>query len=105
VLSCGLVGASALLTGLEPDDLHLLMQAMHTACVEVVERFDGFIAHHTEQGTVVYFGYPQAHEDDALRAVRAGLRWSRHCRHHSPRRSHGQRRNWRFGSAFIRVWW
>lgn len=73
VLSCALVEGNALLTRLELDDLHLLMQAMHTICAQVSERFDGFLAQHTEQGTVIYFGYPQAHEVDALRAVRTGL--------------------------------
>jgi len=50
-----------------------VVRAYQSACAEVIQRFDGHIAQYLGDGLLVYFGYPQAHEDDALRAVRAGL--------------------------------
>jgi len=68
-----LVGSTALSTKLDPEDLRSVVGAYHTCVAEPIARFDGFIAKYMGDGVLVYFGYPQAHEDDAERAVRAGL--------------------------------
>jgi class 3 adenylate cyclase/predicted ATPase len=73
VLFCDLVGSTALAGQLDPEDWREVVRAYHTACAEVIGRFEGHIAQYLGDGLLVYFGYPQAHEDDALRAVRAGL--------------------------------
>ena len=58
---------------MDPEDLRELISAYHNCVAEIVRRFDGFVAQYLGDGVLVYFGYPQAHEDDAERAVRAGL--------------------------------
>ena len=73
VTFCDLVGSTALASQLDPEDLREVIAAYHRAVAEVVAQFDGFIAKYMGDGVLVYFGYPQAHEDDAERAVRAGL--------------------------------
>ena len=73
VMFCDLVGSTALSTRLDPEDLRELIGAYHRAVAETVSRFDGFVAKYMGDGVLIYFGYPQAHEDDAERAVRAGL--------------------------------
>jgi class 3 adenylate cyclase len=73
VMFCDLVGSTALSTRLDPEDLRELIGAYHRAVADVVGGFDGFVAKYMGDGVLVYFGYPQAHEDDAERAVRAGL--------------------------------
>ncbi len=73
VMFCDLVGSTALSEQLDPEDLREVMNAYHGCCAQVIERFDGFIARYIGDGVLAYFGYPQAHEDDAERAVRAGL--------------------------------
>ena len=73
VMFCDLVGSTALSARLDPEDLRELIGAYHRAVAETVGRFDGFVAKYMGDGVLVYFGYPQAHEDDAERAVRAGL--------------------------------
>jgi class 3 adenylate cyclase len=70
---CDLVGSTALSAQLDPEDLRQVVRAYQTTCAEVIQRFDGHIAQYLGDGLLVYFGYPQAHEDDAQRAVRAGL--------------------------------
>ena len=73
VLFSDLVGSTALSTRLDVEDLRNLI-AVYQRCVEeTVRRFDGFIAKFMGDGVLVYFGYPEAHEDDPERAVRAGL--------------------------------
>ena len=69
-----LVGSSALSTRLDPEDLRAVIGAYHKCVAETVARFNGFVAKYMGDGVLVYFGYPQAHEDDAERAVRAELR-------------------------------
>src|SRR5262249_5643697 len=64
---------TALSARLDPEDLQPLIAAYRTCVAEVVERYDGFIAKYMGDGVLAYFGYPQAHEEDAERAVRAGL--------------------------------
>jgi len=68
-----LVGSTALSTRLDPEDLRSVIGAYHKCVAETVARFDGFVAKYMGDGVLVYFGYPQAHEDDAERAVRTGL--------------------------------
>ena len=73
VMFCDLVGSTALSARLDPEDLRDLLGAYHSAVAEAVGSFDGFVAKYMGDGVLVYFGYPQAHEDDAERAMRAGL--------------------------------
>jgi len=73
VMFCDLVGSTALSARLDPEDLREIIGAYHRAVAEIVAGFDGFVAKYMGDGVLVYFGYPQAHEDDAERAVRAGL--------------------------------
>jgi class 3 adenylate cyclase/predicted ATPase len=73
VLFCDLVGSTALSTRLDPEDLREVIGAYHRHVAETVGRVGGFVAKYMGDGILVYFGYPQAHEDDAERAVMAGL--------------------------------
>ena len=73
VIFCDLVGSTALAARLDPEDLREVMGAYHRTVAETVARFEGFVARYMGDGALIYFGYPQAHEDDAERAVRAGL--------------------------------
>src|SRR6185436_7784083 len=68
-----LVGSTALSARLDPEDMREVISAYQGAVAETVGRFGGFVAKYMGDGVLVYFGYPQAHEDDAERAVRAGL--------------------------------
>ena len=78
VLFCDLVGSTELSTQLDPEDLGELIHAYQKSCAEVVTRWDGHIAQYMGDGVLAYFGWPQAHEDDAERAVRAGLDLTEH---------------------------
>src|SRR6516164_8996388 len=73
VMFCDLVGSTALSASLDPEDLRAIIAAYHDAVGKTVAGFDGFVAKYMGDGVLVYFGYPRAHEDDAERAVRAGL--------------------------------
>ncbi len=73
VLFCDLVDSTALATQLDPEELREVVQAYQATCAKVIGRFEGTIAQLLGDGLLVYFGYPRAHEDDAPRAVRAGL--------------------------------
>jgi class 3 adenylate cyclase len=70
---CDLVGSTALSARLDPEDLRQVIGAYHACAAEVVARYEGFVAQYLGDGVLAYFGYPQAHEDDAERAVRAAL--------------------------------
>jgi hypothetical protein len=70
---CDLVGSTALSAQLDPEELREVVRAYQETCTEVIRRYEGHIAQHLGDGLLVYFGYPAAHEDDAQRAVRAGL--------------------------------
>ena len=70
---CDIVGSTALSTQFDPEDLRDLISAYHRAVADTVARFDGFVAKYMGDGVLIYFGYPQAHEDDAERSMRAGL--------------------------------
>src|SRR5215472_9042755 len=73
VLFGDLVDSTALARQLDPEDYREVVRAYQATCGAVIQRFDGYIAQYLGDGLLVYFGYPQAHEDDAQRAVRAGL--------------------------------
>jgi class 3 adenylate cyclase len=73
IMFCDLVGSTPLATRFDPEDLRDVIGAYHRAVAEVIARFDGFVAKYMGDGVLAYFGYPRAHEDDAERAVRAGL--------------------------------
>jgi class 3 adenylate cyclase len=73
VMFCDLVGSTELATKLDPEQLRDLMQAYQRACGEVIACYDGHVAQYLGDGLMVYFGWPRAHEDDAVRAIRAGL--------------------------------
>jgi class 3 adenylate cyclase len=73
VMFCDLVSSTQLSGQLDPEDLREVLRAYQEICAEVSGRFDGHIAKYIGDGLLVYFGYPQAHEDDARRAVSAGL--------------------------------
>jgi TOMM system kinase/cyclase fusion protein len=73
VMFCDLVDSTALAARLDPEDLREVVRAYQETSAAVIQRFGGYIAQYLGDGLLVYFGYPQAHEDDAQRAVRAGL--------------------------------
>src|SRR5262245_6630222 len=73
VLFCDLVDSTGLASRLDPEELREVIRAYQETCAEVIQRFEGHIAQYLGDGLLVYFGYPLAHEDDAQRAVRAGL--------------------------------
>ena len=73
VMFVDLVGSTELAARLDPEDLREVMRAYQAACTEVIGRFDGHVAKFLGDGVLAYFGWPQAHEDEAERAVRAGL--------------------------------
>jgi TOMM system kinase/cyclase fusion protein len=73
VVFCDLVESTKLASQLDPEDLREVVRAYQKVCSEIITRYEGHIAQLLGDGLLVYFGYPQAHEDDAQRAVRAGL--------------------------------
>jgi class 3 adenylate cyclase/predicted ATPase len=73
VMFCDLVDSTALSSTLDPEQLRDLLLAYQAACAVVIDRYDGHLAKYLGDGLLVYFGLPRAHEDDAQRAVSAGL--------------------------------
>ena len=73
VMFCDLVGSTALSEQLDPEELREVVRLYQETCTAVIQRYAGHIAQHLGDGLLVYFGYPVAHEDDAQRAVRAGI--------------------------------
>src|SRR5262249_12964240 len=73
VMFCDLVGSTALSARLDPEDLRGIIGAYHRCCAETIKRNGGFVAKYMGDGVLAYFGYPQAQEHDAERAVRTGL--------------------------------
>jgi class 3 adenylate cyclase/tetratricopeptide (TPR) repeat protein len=73
VMFCDLVGSTSLSTRFDPEDLRELIGEYHRCVADTVARFAGFVAKYMGDGVLIYFGYPEAHEDDAERAVRTGL--------------------------------
>jgi len=84
VLFCDLADSTRLARQLDPEDLREVIRTYQATCVAVIQRFAGHVAQYLGDGLLVYFGYPQAHEDDAQRAVRTG---------------------WQCGSASTPGWW
>ena len=68
-----LIGSTALSARMDPEDLREVISAYQKCVADTVRRLDGFVAKYMGDGVLAYFGYPEAHEDDAERAVRAGL--------------------------------
>jgi class 3 adenylate cyclase len=73
VMFSDLVGSTALSARMDPEDLREVISAYQKCVAQTVQRFGGFVANYMGDGVLVYFGYPRAHEDDAERAVQAGL--------------------------------
>src|SRR5271156_6360587 len=73
VMFCDLVGSTAMSARLDPEDMREVIRAYQDACSGAVARYDGFVAKFMGDGVLAYFGFPRAHEEDAERAVRAGL--------------------------------
>src|SRR5260370_2899212 len=73
VMFCDLVGSTPLSTRFDPEDLREIVGAYHRCVADTVGRFAGFVAKYMGDVVLIYFGYPEAHEDDAEQAVRAGL--------------------------------
>jgi class 3 adenylate cyclase len=73
VMFSDLVGSTVLSARMDPEDLREVISAYQKCVADTVQRFGGFVAKYMGDGVLIYFGYPQAHEDDAERAVRAGL--------------------------------
>jgi class 3 adenylate cyclase/predicted ATPase len=73
VMFCDLVGSTALSARLDPEDMREIVGAYHRSCADLIAKAGGFVAKYMGDGVLAYFGYPQAHEHDAERAVRAGL--------------------------------
>ena len=74
---CDLVDSTKLSSQLDPEDYREMVRAYQSACTDVIQRYDGHVAQLLGDGLLIYFGYPQAHEDDAQRASPYGLRNSR----------------------------
>ena len=70
---CDLIESTKLSSQLDPEEYRDVVRAYQRVCTDVIQRFDGHIAQLLGDGLLIYFGYPHAHEDDAQRAVRAGL--------------------------------
>src|SRR5215470_2273149 len=73
VMFCDLVDSTKLSSQLDPEEYREVVREYQRVCTEVIQRYDGYTAQLLGDGLLVYFGYPQAHEDDAQRAVRTGL--------------------------------
>lgn len=74
MLFSDLVDSTKLSGQLDPEDHREVLRSYQQTCAEVIHRFDGYTAQHLGDALLVYFGWPQAHEDDAQRGVRTGLR-------------------------------
>jgi class 3 adenylate cyclase len=72
LMFCDLVGSTPLASRFDPEDLRDIFRAYHRTVTEAIVRFDGFVAKYMGDGVLAYFGYPQAHEDDAERAFVRG---------------------------------
>jgi class 3 adenylate cyclase/tetratricopeptide (TPR) repeat protein len=73
VMFCDMVGSSALSTQLDPEEQREVVSAFQSVCADEIKQLEGMVAQYLGDGVLAYFGYPAAHEDDAERAVRAGL--------------------------------
>jgi DNA-binding winged helix-turn-helix (wHTH) protein len=84
ILHCALVDATRLMAELDPKDFHGTIRAFRALCLEIITRYEGHVAQYFDVGFVVYFGYPQAHEDDAQRAMHSALEMVENLRCPSP---------------------
>ena len=91
VMFCDVVNSTGLSEELDPEELRDIMRTYQEACAKVIKRFDGYIAKYLGDGLLVHFGYPTAHEDDAQRAVRAGLGMLEALRYSEFHTSHGKK--------------
>ena len=103
VMFCDIVGSTELSQQLDPEDLRDVIRAYQDTAKVAIERFDGYVARYMGDGVLAYFGYPLAHEDDAERAVRAGLALVESATSSARARpwrtpSSGRRRTWPLGS-------
>ncbi|MGE4096515.1 MAG: adenylate/guanylate cyclase domain-containing protein, partial [Candidatus Binatia bacterium] len=73
VMFCNLAEAEELVVQLDPEELQTVVRSYQETCAQIIQHYDGYIAQYLDDGVLVYFGYPVAHEDDARRAVQAGL--------------------------------
>ena len=73
VMFCDLIGSTELSAQLDPEDMHDVFGVYHRCCADEIEKTGGFVAKYMGDGVLAYFGYPEAHEDDAERAIQAGL--------------------------------
>ena len=73
VVFCDLVGSSTLSERLDPEDLREVIRAYQETCVAIIDRFGGYLARYVGDGVLVCFGYPESHEDDTERALRAAF--------------------------------
>ena len=105
VLVCEPVESLALAGQLDPEDYWEVVRAYQDTWATVLQGFEGHIAQARGEGPVVYFGYPQAHEDDAQRAVRLGRRRRRPWSHSSVAWRLTLGRGWPCGWASTRAWW
>ena len=83
VLFSDLAGSTALSEQLDPEDMREILRDYQTVCTSVVKRYEGYVAKFLGDGVLAYFGYPQAHEDDARRGVAAGISIVEAMRNHS----------------------
>jgi class 3 adenylate cyclase/tetratricopeptide (TPR) repeat protein len=97
VMFCDMVGSTALSERFDPEDVRDMIAAYRECCARVVERYHGYVARYIGDGILVYFGYPNAHEDDAERAVRTGLEIARTFSTPSPESSSP------LGAAAVRI--
>src|SRR5882724_9092190 len=99
VMFCDVVDSTTLSAQLDPEEYRDVLRAYQAACVEAIQRFDGYIAQHLGDGLLVYFGFPTAHEDDAQRAILAGLGMldAMHTRNTRLAQEHGVRLSIRVG--------
>lgn len=89
VMFCDMVGSTSLSEQFDPEDVRDIIAAYRETCVSVLEYYEGFVARYVGDGILIYFGYPNAHEDDAERAVLAGLEIARAISTQSRESSHG----------------
>ena len=95
------MGSTALAARLDPEDMGRVIRTYQDTCAEVVERWGGHVAKYMGDGVLAYFGWPQAHEDEAERAVKAGLELASTASRSSRRRRAGR---WRRVSGSRPVW-
>jgi SAM domain (Sterile alpha motif)/Adenylate and Guanylate cyclase catalytic domain len=84
VMFSDLVGSTALSARMDPEDLREIISSYQRCVAETMQRFGGFVAKYMGDGVLVYFGYPQAHEDDASGQCERGWSWSRRLRRSKP---------------------